>query len=165
MEDTTTGRPDLIGYWVSSGASSSGASGRRTSRLKNSMTPRTPEGRRIGNAKAACRPSWAVFRTRSERARRATSFTQIGPPSAQARPGIPMPIGKAARSQAAVKPAASMVSPCHTAEQRRRPDSRSTHHTAPSSQPSDPPSAASTRGAASASDPASASARVAAFCT
>ena len=146
-------------------SSSSGWSGRRTSRLKNSMTPSTPEGRRIGKANAACSPSRAVFLTRSERARPATSLTQIGPPSAHARPGIPTPTGKAARSHAALKASASMPSACQTDVHRNLLEARSTHQTAPSSHPSVPLRSARILGAASATDADCASTRVAAFWT
>jgi len=125
------------------------ASGWRMSVEKNSMAPTVWSPTVIGKANAVCRPMPAVLRTRLERAMAATSETQIGSPSAQARPGMPAPRANRARRHSRVNARASISSVLQISEQRSSSVAGSTSQTAPSSHSRNVPSRASTRGAAS----------------
>ncbi len=69
------------------------SSGCRISRLKNSITPTTVYPSRIGNPRAACKPSRAAAGARGKFRSVTTSGIHAGSPLAHTRPGSPTPAG------------------------------------------------------------------------
>ena len=118
---------------------SSRSSGSRSSRVKNSITPRRPAGCAAGSrTPRAGRRAGPRRRGGSSRPAGASTI-HAGSPLASTRPGRPSP-GASASSLAERLELRRVRSPaCQVRMQRRRPSSGSSSHTAPSSQPSELP--------------------------
>ena len=123
---------------------SSRSSGSWNSPAKNSITPQTCVGARIGKANAAPRPERAPALARGKFASVGTSGIHDGSPSPQTLPGKPSPGASASRRVSSTNSSASASGACQTATQRSARLSGVTSQTAPSCHPRPMPMAART---------------------
>ena len=134
---------------------SSGPSGGRTSRLRNSITPATSPRTGTGKATAPCNPSRAAAWRRGKLSARVTSAIHAGSADAHTPPGRPSPLGNVTPRLRALNSAAPAPSTGQTSTHLSASRVRSTSHSAAHSHPVFRQTAPRTPGAASRRDDAS----------
>src|SRR5436190_5473069 len=140
--------------------SSRSSSGTRSSRVKNSIAPRTRCPLRTGKERPAWSPASAAARARGKFGSTRTSSIHAGSPVATTRPGRPSPSARTVSRDATSKLARSSGGAHQTATQRTtRSPSLSASHAAPNSQSRFDPIASRIASYAASVSPVSASTR------